>query len=106
MAEVPLLTGKAAEPKEEVAEFIDAKTAFMIYWTKEGEVMVSPDLNAPIVIERPPTATEVYSACAIVQKDVIAQQTSLGTVQTQMQVGRQMAEAQANQQILQQMQKK
>jgi hypothetical protein len=111
MAEVPLLTGKpeAAKPEApEVPEFIDATTAFLVYWTKEGEVMIAPDLNAPIVIDRPPTATEVWAACGTIQKDIAGQQTAFQAAQTTAQImpqvmaqlGRQAMEAQQNQQIM------
>jgi hypothetical protein len=111
MAEVPLLTGKpkTAEPEvPEALEFIDATTAFLVYWTKEGEVMIAPDVNSPIVVDRPPTATEVWAACGTIQKDIAGQQTAFQAAQTtsqllpqvMAQLGRQAMEAQQNQQIM------
>lgn len=112
MAETPLLVKpgeetspggtKATETQE--AEVVEAKTAFVVFIKDDGSVVMSPDLNLPIVSERQPTINEVYSACALVMKDIQNQETAVlaaqHTVNAQMQMAQRMHDAQMNQQAL------
>ena len=77
--EVPLLGQAPAGDK--TPEFIEAKTAFLIYITEDGKVAVSTDLNAPIVTERAPTQNELWSAVATIKKDIETSEAAVAAAQ-------------------------
>lgn len=87
------------------ADFIEAKTAFIIFTQDDGTVVMTPDLNTPVVSERQPNINEVYSACGIVMKDIRNQESGALAAQfvvnRQMQLAAQMRDAQLSQQALQ-----
>lgn len=106
MPEVPLI---GQTPKtDETPAFIEAKTAFIIYIDKDGLVAVSTDLNAPIVIDAPPTPHELWSAVASVKKNIESMETAMQTAQitlgnipsAMMAFQKQMMEIQQNQAIV------
>lgn len=92
----------------EMPQVIAAKTAFLVIEMPDGSVTVSPSLDVTVMVERAPTIEDVFKNCSTVIKDVSVEQTAMKAAQhvinAQMQLGRQIAEAQQNQQILQQMQ--
>lgn len=81
--------------------------AFMILIDKDGNYVLEPDINKPVVPKRSPTASELKGALATVLGDIRTQETAIlganATIQGQMQMARQMQEQAQNQQILQQM---
>lgn len=58
---VPLL-GQENKEEETVLELVEAETAFLIYTTPEGNTVLTPDINIPLTVERPPTSHEVKGA--------------------------------------------
>lgn len=79
----------AAEVVEEVAEkvsaaapqIVQAATAFIVLWIG-GQVVVTPDLNSPIVVDHYPTADEILGAGAVIAADRAAERTASLTAQT------------------------
>lgn len=64
---------------------------------------MNPDINVAIVTERQPTLQEVWQCVAQIKKDIEKEETAIlaaqHSVSMQMQVSRQLAEAQQNAQI-------
>lgn len=95
--ETPELSQAAAtqrvEPEEEVIDVIEAQTAFLVFTTKEGNTVLTADINTPITVERPPTSHEVKGALYVVLSDFAVSETALNTAQmtvnTQMQMAAQ-----------------
>lgn len=98
--EVPLL-GQDKEEKE--LELVEADAAFLVM-VKDGQVVMSTDINIPITVERQPTLHEIRGACYNVLTDLQNQETAMQsaqhTVNFQLQAARQMSEARTNQQLL------
>lgn len=94
MADIPELGRAAAaertQPEEEVIDVIEAKTAFLVFTTPEGNTVLTADINAPISVERPPTSHEVKGALYVVLSDFAVSETALNsaqmTINTQMQM--------------------
>lgn len=77
--EVPLL-GQNRTQKPEV---IEARCAFLVYITKEGQTVMTPDINTPLTTERLVHQDEVMAACYVVSNNMLAQQNAAFTVQAQ-----------------------
>lgn len=94
-----------AETQAEQPEFIEAKTAFIIFVQDDGTVVMTPDLSTTIVTERAPTINEIFSACGVVMKDIQNQETAALSAQfvmnAQMQMAAKMRDAQLNAQAMQ-----
>jgi hypothetical protein len=72
--------GKAPDP-------IEATTAFIVYTRKDtGQIVLTHDVNVPLVVERPPTHDEVYGSMHIVIKDIVGQQYAGMTAQASLQL--------------------
>lgn len=82
-------------------------SAFMVLVTKDGHYIFEPDINAIVIPERPPTPSEIKGALSTILLDITAQETAIlssqMTVQTQMNMARQMQEQAQNQQLMSQM---
>jgi hypothetical protein len=80
----------------------EAYTAFLIALTEDGRILVFNNLNTPVSVDHQASDDEVYMALAVVESDLISTKTALkaaqGTVQGMMNMGQQMAHAQAEQQ--------
>jgi hypothetical protein len=81
-------------------------TAFLVMVMPDGIAMAHSDTSAPFLADREANLHDMYAACATVMKDIEIMQTTQNVVQNvinaQLQVGQQMAQAQQNQQIAQQ----
>jgi hypothetical protein len=75
-------------PKEKV------DTAFTVVVTLDGNVQVILYEGEDFLVDRNPTPDLVYGACAVVQKDMQAQETAQATVQFQMAQARAIAQQQ------------
>ena len=86
---------------------VEVVTAFVVYLLPDSRVMVSDDLNAPLVPGRKPSGDELYYMSAIVMKDV--QNTEAANMAANAVVGfqemrmRQAMEAQQNAQLQRQL---
>ena len=104
MAEVPLLTGELVEKPEETIVFTAARTAFLVYIKDSGEVVISGDINLPIVTEREPTPHEIFNALSTVLKDIVRDETAVQAanvvIAQQMSLMRQAQDMQQNAQIM------
>jgi hypothetical protein len=58
-----------------------ASTAFLVAWIN-GEVIVTADLNAPIMVHHDPTADEILGAGAVLVADRTAERTASLSAQT------------------------
>lgn len=105
MGEIPLLgQKKPEEPKApEVPEIVPAVTAFIVYMTEDGRVLVDANLDSPIAAQRPPTFDDIYGMCSNTLKDVqntdAAIKSANAVLNGMMQINKQMAEAQQSAQI-------
>lgn len=69
---------EAAEPDEQEAEeaaspqIVEASTAFIVLW-KDGEVIITADLDTAIVMHHYPTPDEIAGAGAVLIKDRTAE---------------------------------
>lgn len=77
------------------------RTAFIIFVQLDGTVQASPDLNSKFDPQMSPGADDVFGACAVLQKDMAAQQNAQEIVSAQMAMARQMKEIAENQQVAQ-----
>lgn len=90
------------EEKPTEPEVIEATTAFLIYIRKDnGQIVMTHDINAPVVAERGPNQDEVYGTLAVIQKDLVANQnagmTASAVLQMQQELAKQMMQQQAAQ---------
>lgn len=78
--ELPALGASAAKQREQLRiseqapdEPIAAVTAFLVYVTPEGRYAFDPDLDRPVIAERPPTRGDIVAACTNVLTDITRQ---------------------------------
>lgn len=91
-------------PVEDLApETVDVVTAFLIYTTKDGQTIMTYDVNIPVVPEHSPTPDEVYGACQVVSKDIQVQETTARTVNGMVQMAQAQMQAAQQQQLGQQL---
>lgn len=112
MAEAVELSQSAASERaaEEVTEpetitIEEAEYAFLIYRKPTGELTISADINVPVEVERQATQDELKFVLWKILEDIRAQEvaglTAQMVVANQMRMAMQAAEAQRNQQLLQ-----
>lgn len=104
MPDVPLL-GQGQQREEKEPEIVSARTAFLCYKDEDDQWTITPDINVPVTSGRAPTADEMYSCAAIVQKDILAQQAGQATVSLQMMQAQAIAQKQAELAIQQELAK-
>ncbi len=82
-----------SEPAEDAEpEVIPAETAFLVYRNGEtGQIVMTHDINAPLLVKRTPNHDDVYMMMNVILKDMAAAQTAALTVQNILQVQQQMA---------------
>lgn len=100
MGEIPLLGQNNTHTHKE-PEVVQARCAFLVYLTKEGAYVMTPDINTPLVTERLVHQDEALAACHVVAGNLQAQQNAAISMQAQMG----MAQAAMNQRAAQQLQK-
>ena len=108
MPEIPLLgMPKPEEPVE--PQIIDAATAYLVIIKKDGSTFVSPDINIPLTIDRTVSSEEIYASSQVIVKDITVNETAMLAAQhvmnAQMQLARQIQDAQQNAAVMQQMQR-
>jgi hypothetical protein len=80
-----------AEPAE--PEVIPAETAFLVYRNGEtGQIVMTHDINAPLLVKRSPNHDDVYMMMNVILKDMAAAQTAALTVQNILSAQQQMAQ--------------
>jgi hypothetical protein len=99
MGEIPLLGQNHSHPHKE-PEIVEARCAFLVYLTKEGAYVMTPDINTPLTTERLVHQDEALAACHVVAANLEAQQAAALTVQTQMGMAQAAMNARASQQLL------
>jgi hypothetical protein len=90
----------AAHPEDVPDHREPVATAFVVFVTREGQVVGSPDLNIPIVPDRAPSPADLYGACANILKDIQAMESAQQAHQLQLQFAQAMAQRQQSQQVL------
>lgn len=116
MAEVTELSQSAANERAaeveqpevpETIELVDAEFAILIYRNRDGSLVVSPDINVPVEVERQASTDELKATLSKILDDIKAQEMAALTaqlvVQQQMAMAMQMQRAKENQQILSQL---
>ena len=88
-------TQQPADNKPDEPEVIPADTAFLVYRNGEtGQIVMTHDINAPLLVKRSPNHDDVYMMMNVILKDMAAAQTAALTVQNilamQQQVAQQM----------------
>jgi hypothetical protein len=86
-------------PEDAPDSGLDVVTAFIVYITKEGQVIGTPDINVKLNPERPPTNDDFFSGASVVVKDIQAITTAEQTVALQSRLAQQMAHMQQQQQL-------
>lgn len=91
-------------PDAEVGEFTHL-TGFLVLIDLDGNYLLESDINKPVTVKRKPNAVEVKSTLAVLQQDMQTQEIAVlsanAVAQMQMQMAKQMAEAQQNAQVQQ-----
>lgn len=68
-------------------------TAFLVFQTQNGQWLATDDLGMAIVPGRPPSPDDLISGSENIRASVIAQKTAQITIQTQLAMARQQAQA-------------
>jgi hypothetical protein len=86
-------TQQAPPPAEDAEpEVIPADTAFLVYRNgKTGQIVMTHDINAPLLVNRSPNHDDVYMMMNVILKDMAAAQTAALTVQNILQAQQAMA---------------
>lgn len=79
------------EEAQKAPEVVPVDTAFLVYRKTTGEIVMTQDINTPVVPNRPPNLDDVFSMSSVIVKDLNAQ-TVVGVLQ---QLGAAAAQAQA-----------
>jgi hypothetical protein len=113
VAEVPALDASAAEERAaevqeqepDVITLEEAEFAILVYRKPDGSLVVTPDINVPVEVERQATSDELKSTLSKILDDIRAQEIANMTAQmviaNQMQLAMRAAQAQENQRLLQ-----
>src|SRR5579862_2385406 len=85
------------------------KTAFMVLVDNDGNFVLEPDINKPVIPARKPNPQEIKAALSVILADIQTQETAMlaanATVSLQMQMAQRMTDAQQNAQIQQMLSK-
>lgn len=84
-------------------DIIDVRTAFLVFVDKDGQTIMTHDVNLPVRPEHTPTPDEVYAACSVVAKDITVQETTARTVQGMVQMAQMQMQAAQQAQMQQQL---
>jgi hypothetical protein len=76
------------------------RTAFTVFVQFDGTVQASPDLDAKFAPQMAPGADDVYGACAVLQKDMAAQQNAQEIVNAQMAMAQRMKDIAESQNLV------
>lgn len=68
-------------------ETLQALTGFLIVQSTDGTWAVLPDPTTEVEVQRPPTSDDIFSGCAVVQKDIVARESAVHTQHAMMQLG-------------------
>jgi hypothetical protein len=100
------LTGAAAQARKaetekapvepDAPDVIEADKAFLVYVLPTGQIVMTHDLNVPLVVKRAPTHDEVYGTLEVILKDLRAQQTAMLSAQAIIQMQQQMVQQMQN----------
>jgi hypothetical protein len=74
-------------------------TAFLVLVMPGGEIAAA-SLDTTVVLDRPPSTTDIYSACSVILRDIAAMQTAQQTQALQLQTARAFAQQQQAQQLM------
>ena len=87
-------TRKPEPAKDSAPEVISVETAFLVYKRKDtGQIVLSPDLNAAVMADRPPTGNDVYMFLQVLLKDIVGEQYGAMAAQTLLAMQAQMQQA-------------
>jgi hypothetical protein len=100
MDEIPLLGQNNHQHPHKEPEIVEARCAFLVYITKEGQTVMTPDINTPLTTERLVHQDEALAACHVVAANLQAQQGAAMMMQAQMGMAQAAMNARANQEVL------
>lgn len=104
MAEIPdlsKLNGTPPPQPEQPTGPRQAHMAFLVIVAGDGNIQVSTDTGQEIEAAKQPTTDDIYSACALIQKDIQMQQTAQLVQGGLLQMGSMMQQAQVDQNLRQ-----
>jgi hypothetical protein len=84
-----------AKAEDAEPEVIPAETAFLVYRRGDtGQIVMTHDINAPLLVNRSPNHDDVYMMMQVILKDMLANQIATlsvqGNIQAQQQIAQQM----------------
>lgn len=91
---------------EETSSVTEVLTAFLVIITKDGNFILEPNINKPVVPDRAPTTVEIEAALHTIISEVTSQKTAAHIIYQMDLKARQAYEAQQNQALLAQLGKK
>jgi hypothetical protein len=95
------LNGKKKPEPEPEAGPPQARTAFLVVVGADGNIQVSADTTQEIEVERPCTTDDIYTAAALICKDIQVQQTAALVSQSLLQMGSMLQQQATDQQLRQ-----
>ena len=82
--------------EKQVEGVIAAETAYIVYVRKDtGQVVISPNVNVPLTVDRAPTHDEIFMTSHVIIKDIVGQQYSAMSAQAGLQLNNYMAQTAA-----------
>lgn len=101
VADLSAGAAKARNQDEKTPELIEAGYAYLVYTRRDsGQVVITADINTPVVPERPATQDEVFMTSHTIIKDIQGQQYAAMSAQANLQLNSFLAQqASANQQV-------
>jgi hypothetical protein len=97
--EVPLLGQHKPEPAK-TPEVVEARCAFLVYITKGGQTVMTPDINTPLTVERPIHQDEALGATYNVLTNLSSQMGAAMTINGMVGMTQAAMQQQAQQQLL------
>jgi hypothetical protein len=99
MAEIPDLSKMKNGNKPPEPQAVQAKTAFLVVVGTDGNIQVSADTSLDVEVQSQPTTDDIYTACALITKDIQVQQTAALVSNGLLQMGSLLQQQAQNEQI-------
>lgn len=93
----------AMADEECVQEAVACRTAFVVFVSEEGQTVVTGDLDMAFMRSALPTMDDIYAACAVIQKDIVATQSAQSVMMGMQQTAIAARQAAENSQLLSQL---
>lgn len=90
---------KNNEAPSDKPEPVPAKTAFLVVVGADGNIQVSADTSLEVEVQSQPSTDDIYTACALITKDIQVQQTAALVSNGLLQMGSLLQQQEQNQRI-------